>query len=94
MNEEQRVTVSGIEISLPDNRTVFVGHAEGDTSYYFRFRNGEAESRFRLSLEAVYALKDLLGVKPAAGEPRTYQLVIDTAHWQVAEPAKVEPECS
>jgi hypothetical protein len=92
MNEEQQVTVAGLEVSLPDDRTVFVGHAEGDTSFYFRFRNGDAETRFRLSLEAVNALKDLLGVKPEAGEERTYQLVIDTALWQVAEPAKADPE--
>jgi len=83
---EAVVTVSGMEIQLPDDRTVFVGRRDGDTCVYFRFRNGADETKMKLSAEAVDAMLDLLGASTSRGLAREYRLEMEVAPlwWNVA----------
>ena len=56
-----KVTVSGHTIEVGEGRSVFVGHADGDSSFYLRFINGETDTQLRLTPEAARALHSLLG---------------------------------
>jgi hypothetical protein len=76
---EATITVSGMEIELPDDRTVFVGRRDGDTCRYFRFSNGAEELKFKLSAEATDAMLDLLGASTARGLAREYRLEMEVA---------------
>ena len=57
---EVKPPVMGITKTLDEKRRVFIGTRDGDTEhYYIEFINGEHETRFILSHEAMDALFEL-----------------------------------
>lgn len=56
------VNISGKTIKLDENRSVFVGRAEGLEEVFVTYTNGDQELKFRMSLEAADATQYLLNM--------------------------------
>lgn len=58
-DEKKTVRISGYSTELPGDRSVFLGQAENDSSWYITFTNKGVENKIRISDEAMKALIDL-----------------------------------
>ena len=82
--------IRGRKIDLPGGRSVFVGHRVAadfseDVSYYIQFKNGTTINRWRLTPEAVIALRRLTAIDGPHGDPQTFEIEEkpgDSGHWR------------
>lgn len=76
--------IQGLIDELDGGRSVWVGQKPGESLVYVVMRNGEDETKFKLSFEAAQSLRDLLGRTNERG-------LIAHAIWTVAT-VKIETQ--
>ena len=80
--------IIGYRIELDDKRSVFLGRLDGDSDYYVQFENhanDKSPLQFRLSVEALDALKDLACGNASEGNPHVIPIAEPELEWESTE---------